>query len=474
MIQQNLIRRFSKLPLSPLTAISPVDGRYARVTESLRQNFSEFGLFKNRVLVEVKWLQHLSENNLLPKKLNDRERKKVQSISNEFDLTSAERIKEIEKTTNHDVKAVEYFVKERIEELSSDDDLHPIVEFVHFGCTSEDVNNLSYALMLNDSKKVVSSHLNNVLSQLRIMSTNTADKPMLSRTHGQSATPTTLGKEVANYVNRIERCMKILNSIPVLGKFNGAVGNFASHKITFPDVDWPKVSKDFIQNEVSNDRDYTIEANEYSTQIEPHDALGSYSAALAQVNVVLLDLSRDFWGYISLGYLSQKTIATEIGSSTMPHKVNPIDFENAEGNLGLSNALLNHFSSKLPVSRYQRDLSDSTVLRSIGTAISHSVIAYTSLAKGLNKVDANEKKMMKDLEDNVEVLAEAIQMVMRRYQVPGAYEKLKELSRGKRLTLDEVKEFVHTLDIPVEDKNRLLALTPATYTGLSLEQAKRV
>jgi adenylosuccinate lyase len=448
------------MQLSPLTAVSPVDGRYAKQTEVLRSIFSEFGLIRRRVLVEIHWLIALCDapeiDAALP--LSDSSRAKLVAIEANFSAADAERVKAIEATTNHDVKAIEYFLKEVLER---DDSLRPLLEMVHFACTSEDINNVAHALMLRDARAAVIEPLNlEIIATLRQLATSLADQPMLARTHGQPASPTTLGKELANVVARAQRQLDQIMAQPLLAKMNGAVGNFNAHTSAYPEVDWVKFSADVL-------RGLKLEPNTHTTQIEPHDYIAELFHALARSNTVLLDLCRDIWGYIAIGYFKQRTTAGEIGSSTMPHKVNPIDFENAEGNFGLANAMLGHLAEKLPVSRWQRDLSDSTVLRNLGVALAYSTIAYRSLLKGLSKLEPNIAALDADLEDAWEILAEPIQTVMRRYGVPEPYEKLKELTRGRDVTQAVIAEFVANLDIPAHAREALLAMRPRDYVGIA-------
>jgi adenylosuccinate lyase len=445
---------------SALTAISPLDGRYAAKTDTCRELFSEQGLIKRRLLVEVRWLQFLAKRPdvgdfpAVSPVVHDW----LDRLASDFGFLEASRVKAIEKVTNHDVKAVEYYIGEQLAEGS---DLARLRPFVHFGCTSEDINNIAYALLLRNARDDhLVPALRAMLLKLKSMSRAMASLPMLSRTHGQPASPTTLGKEMANMAWRLDRQLSTLQSVPILAKFNGAVGNFNAHVVAYPDVDWPNLSREFVES-------LGLQCNPYTTQIEPHDWMAEYFDALARINTVLLDASRDLWGYISSGYFRQRQAAREVGSSTMPHKVNPIDFENAEGNLGVANALLRHFSEKLPVSRWQRDLSDSTVLRNVGVAITHGLLAYQSLAAGLEKLDPEPTKLMADLECNWEVLAEAIQTVLRRYGHSEAYEQLKTLTRGRHLNQHELAAFVSGLDLPRSVKEQLLRLTPAGYTGLA-------
>ena len=410
---------------TPLLNISPLDGRYAKQIDSLRNHLSEFALIKTRVEVEILWLISLGVNPKIKevKKFNASVQKKLRSIIDQFTEIDAAEIKQIESITNHDVKAVEYWLKKT---LKKQKDIAPYLEFIHFACTSEDINNLSHALMLNDGRAILLSEMSDTLDLINALAKNNAKIPMLSRTHGQTASPTTLGKEMANFSYRLNRQINQLKDVHIMGKFNGAVGNFNAHLSAYPDIAWPKVSKEFIEG-------LGINYASYSSQIETHDYIAEYFHALNRFNTILIDFCRDVWGYISLGYFTQKTIKGEIGSSTMPHKVNPIDFENAEGNLGLAIAIGDHFAAKLPISRWQRDLSDSTVLRNLGVSCAHSLISYSSICKGINKLEVNETKLLEDLDNSWEVLAEPIQTVMRRYAIENPYEKLKELTRGKTI-----------------------------------------
>lgn len=455
------------MALSQLTAISPVDGRYGPKTETLRPIFSEYGLIRHRVLVEVRWLQALSGNKSIGEvpPLGEHAENILNEIIVNFTEQDAQRVKNIERTTNHDVKAVEYFLKEKIE---GNQELEAVSEFIHFGCTSEDINNLAYALMLREARnQALLPLLDNVISALTGLAHEYADAPMLSRTHGQTASPTTVGKEMANVSARLQRQREQYAAVPMLGKMNGAVGNFNAHIVTYPDIDWPAFSKQFIEG-------LGLDYNPFTTQIEPHDYIAEQFDALARFNTVLIDYCRDVWGYISQGYFKQKTVAGEVGSSTMPHKVNPIDFENAEGNLGIANALLSHFSAKLPVSRWQRDLSDSTVLRNVGTAVAHTVIACESCLKGISKLQLNEQRTLEDLSNSWEVLGEALQTVMRRHGIEKPYEKLKDLTRDQKVTSETLQTFIESLDLPDEVKNELLSLTPESYTGNAASQARSI
>ena len=450
-----------------LTALSPLDGRYASKVETLRPIFSEFGLMHRRVHVEIEWLLALAADPgivELPAFTADQVAK-LKGISGDFSVDDGARIKTIEATTNHDVKAVEYFIKERIGNEAS---LAQAKEFVHFACTSEDINNLSYALMLRDARdQVLLPALDGIIAQLRELAHANAGLPMLSRTHGQTASPSTLGKELANVVARLERQRKQLAAVDVPGKINGAVGNYNAHAITYPELDWRGFSQRFVES-------LGLDYNAYTTQIEPHDGVAEYCDVVRRANIILIDLARDIWGYISLGYFKQALKAGEVGSSTMPHKVNPIDFENAEGNFGLANALLGHFAEKLPISRWQRDLTDSTVLRALGTAFGHTMIALESLLRGIGKLNVDPARLAADLDASWEVLAEAVQTVMRRYGLPEPYEQLKTLTRGQGITRESLRAFVEALAVPDDARQALLALTPATYTGLASELAEKI
>ena len=449
-----------------LTSISPIDGRYGDKTGPLKSIFSEFGLIKYRVFVEISWLQAVSMNSQISEvpKFSSKSNQFLSSITNNFSLEDAKAIKEIEKTTNHDVKAVEYFLKEKV---SSIPELQNSSEFIHFACTSEDINNLSHALMLQEGREVLLSEMKNALNLITGLAKDNADIAMLSRTHGQTASPTTLGKEMANFSYRLMRQIEQLENVQIMGKFNGAVGNFNAHLSAYPEIEWPQVSKNFIES-------LGINYAPYSSQIEPHDYIAEYFHALNRFNTIMIDFCRDVWGYISLGYFTQKTIKGEIGSSTMPHKVNPIDFENAEGNLGLAIAIGEHFATKLPVSRWQRDLTDSTVLRNLGVACAHCLISYASIAKGILKLEVNESKLKSDLNNAWEVLAEPIQTVMRRYGVENPYEKLKSLTRGKTIDAKILADFISSLEIPQEAKEELLKLTPSNYIGEAIKLAREI
>jgi adenylosuccinate lyase len=455
------------MDLSQLTALSPVDGRYGSKTESLRPIFSEFGLIHHRVLVEVRWLQALAGHAAIAEvpALSSHARRVLNDIVDKFSEQDAQRVKNIERTTNHDVKAVEYFLKEKI---AGNEELEAVSEFIHFACTSEDINNLAYALMLREARnQSLLPLMDDVIRAIVDMAHRHAEQPMLSRTHGQTATPTTIGKEMANVAARLLRQREQFAGIQILGKMNGAVGNYNAHLITYPDIDWPELSRTFITG-------LGLEMNPYTTQIEPHDFMAEQFDTLARFNTVLIDFCRDVWGYISLGYFKQKTVADEVGSSTMPHKVNPIDFENAEGNLGIANALLNHLGAKLPVSRWQRDLSDSTVLRNIGVAVAHVIIAGESALKGISKLEVNEQRIAADLDNSWEVLAEALQTVMRRYGIEKPYEKLKALTRDRAVDQATLQTFLADLDIPDNVKAELGKLTPASYTGNAARQARNI
>jgi len=450
-----------------LTALSPLDGRYAVKVEPLRPIFSEFGLMHRRVHVEIEWLLALAAEpgiaELPP--FTETQVKQLHSIADGFGIEDGARIKAIEATTNHDVKAVEYFIKERI---GNDAALAQAREFVHFACTSEDINNLSYALMLRDAREqVLLPAFDRIIARLRELAHANAALPMLSRTHGQTASPSTLGKELANVVARLERQRKQLAALEIPGKVNGAVGNYNAHAITYPEIDWRAFSQRFVES-------LGLDYNPYTTQIEPHDGVAEYCDAVRRANTILIDLARDVWGYISLGYFKQKLKEGEVGSSTMPHKVNPIDFENAEGNFGLANALLGHFAEKLPISRWQRDLTDSTVLRALGTAFGHTLVALESLQKGLGKLTVNAERLAADLDASWEVLAEAVQTVMRRYGLPQPYEQLKALTRGQGITKESMREFIGKLELPAEAKQRLLDLTPGGYIGLAEGLAREI
>ncbi|MHB1677113.1 MAG: adenylosuccinate lyase [Sulfuriferula sp.] len=456
------------MSLSTLTALSPLDGRYAAKVEPLRAYFSEFGLIRNRVVIEIEWLKALSAEPLIVEipAFSATTISEMDELIANFSMAEAECIKAIECTTNHDVKAVEYFLREH---FASNPEIAKAGEFIHFACTSEDINNLSHALMLKAAREtIILPALNDLISRLTDLAHEHAALPMLSRTHGQPATPTTLGKEMANLVYRLQRQARLIADVPMLGKINGAVGNYNAHLSAYPDIDWEKFSERFV-------RKLGLTFNPYTIQIEPHDYMAELFDAISRANTVLIDLNRDIWAYISVGYFTQKTKAGEIGSSTMPHKVNPIDFENAEGNLGLANALLRHLAEKLPISRWQRDLTDSTVLRNMGVTLGYALLGYDSCLRGLNKLEANPARLAEDLDNNWEILAEPIQTVMRRYNVANAYEQLKELTRGKSgINRDSLHIFISNLTIPEADKQRLLTMTPASYLGKAVELAKRI
>lgn len=455
------------MDLSALTAVSPIDGRYGSKTAALRGVFSEYGLIQRRVLVEIRWLQCLAAHPGITEvpELSAAANSQLETIIDTFCEEDASRIKDIERTTNHDVKAVEYFIKER---FAGNSELEAIAEFVHFACTSEDINNLSHALMLRDGvQSALQPGMQDVTSALSALAQNSASAPMLSRTHGQTASPTTMGKEVANVVARLQRQLSQLEAVPYLGKINGAVGNYNAHMTAYPNVDWQANAEQFVTS-------LGLTWNAYTTQIEPHDYMAELFNTIARFNTVLVDFNRDIWGYISLGYFKQLTVAGEVGSSTMPHKVNPIDFENSEGNLGLANAVLGHLGAKLPISRWQRDLTDSTVLRNMGVGFGYSLIAYQSSLKGIGKLQLNEARLAQDLNNSWEVLAEPIQTVMRRYGIEQPYEKLKELTRGQDMSREVIQAFVATLDLPVEAREELLALTPANYIGNAIDQARAI
>lgn len=455
------------MDLSALTAISPVDGRYGRATTDLREIFSEYGLIRYRVAVEIRWLQSLAAHPYIEElpALSPEADALLNELIDHFQENHALRVKEIERTTNHDVKAVEYFIKEHV---AGSPELEKVSEFIHFACTSEDINNLAYGMMLAAGRdQVLLPMMQDIIETLRKLSKGFATQPMLSRTHGQTASPTTVGKELANVVARLERQTEQLAAVPLFGKINGAVGNFNAHYSAYPNVEWEEHAKQFVEQ-------LGLRYNAYTTQIEPHDYISELFDAVARFNTIAIDLDRDIWGYISLGYFKQKTIAGEIGSSTMPHKVNPIDFENSEGNLGIANAVLNHLGAKLPVSRWQRDLTDSTVLRNLGVGIAHSIIAYKSMLKGLSKLELNASRLQEDLDQSWEVLAEPIQTVMRRYNIPEPYEKLKALTRGKAINQETLSAFIDTLALPDDVKVQLKALRPDTYIGNAAKQAKKI
>jgi len=455
------------MKVSTLRALSPTDGRYSEKVNELRDLFSEYGLIRFRVLVEVRWLQCLADEPDIKElgPISSVMKDVLNGIVDDFSLDDAERVKAIEASTNHDVKAVEYFIREK---LGDGPETRPLKDFLHFSCTSEDINNLAYALMLRSARSdVLLPRMRELRNRLQAMAREHAELPMLSRTHGQIASPTTLGKELANVVARLERAQKQFANVEILGKFNGAVGNYNAHVVAYPDTDWQGISHRFIES-------LGVHPNAYTTQIEPHDWTAEYSHALLRYNTILIDFARDVWGYISLGYFKQKVARDEVGSSTMPHKVNPIDFENAEGNLGMANAMLAHFAEKLPISRWQRDLTDSTVQRNFGVATGYSLIALQSLQKGVGKLQVNRDAIHADVSGAWEILAEAVQTVMRRHGIPEPYEKLKALTRGQAVTREVLLQFVGTLDIPESEKQRLLALTPEAYVGLAAKQARDI
>lgn len=455
------------MKLSPLSAISPIDGRYGSKTQTLRTVFSEFGLIKARVEVEIRWLQRLASNRDIVEipELSSEATTLLNNIVANFSEQDAEAVKAIEATTNHDVKAVEYFIKEQIKH---NPELARISEFVHFACTSEDINNLAHGLMLKTGRDLVLlPQLQQIIEAISQLATDYAAVPMLSRTHGQTASPTTVGKEMANFVVRLQRQLETITAVKILGKINGAVGNYNAHLSAYPNIDWQANAEIFVSG-------LGITWNAYTTQIEPHDYIAELFDALCRFNTILIDFNRDVWGYISLGYFRQRTVAGEVGSSTMPHKVNPIDFENSEGNLGMANAIMHHLSSKLPISRWQRDLTDSTVLRNMGVGFGYSQIAYAAVLKGISKLQINEAALASDLDNAWEVLAEPIQTVMRRYGVAEPYEKLKALTRGQSITKELILNFIDTLEIPETAKNDLKALTPGNYTGNAEAQALAV
>ena len=455
------------MKLSSLTALSPVDGRYGSKTTELRPFVSEYGLIHHRVIVEIEWLKALAVHPLITEvpALSQDAIDYLNSIKVDFNEADAQHVKDIESKINHDVKAIEYFIKEKLEEL---DELKAISEFVHFACTSEDINNLSHALILKRSREqILLPEMDRLIATISDLAVDYAAMPMLARTHGQPASPTTVGKELANVVARLQRQRQQTAASPLLGKINGAVGNYNAHLSAYPDIDWQQLAEKFVSS-------LGLEWNPYTTQIEPHDNVAELFDAIARFNTIVLDFDRDIWAYISIGYFKQKMISGEVGSSTMPHKVNPIDFENSEGNIGIANALLNHMSAKLPVSRWQRDLTDSTVLRNEGVALAYSMLAWKSTVRGCSKLEVNEERLQEDLMTNWEVLAEPIQTVMRRYAIEEPYEKLKALTRGKGINQQTLKNFIEQLDIPEAARKELLNLTPATYTGNAEQQAKRI
>ncbi|MBM7036835.1 adenylosuccinate lyase [Vibrio ulleungensis] len=451
------------MELSALTAVSPVDGRYGTKTIALREIFSEYGLLKYRTVVEIRWLQKLAATAEIAEvpAFSDEANQFLDNLAANFSEEDGRRIKEIERTTNHDVKAVEYFLKEKVEALP---ELAAVSEFIHFACTSEDINNTSHALMLKEAREtVILPEIRTLIDSIAKLAEEYRDIPLLSRTHGQPASPTTMGKEMANVAYRMERQYKQIENVEILAKINGAVGNYNAHLSAYPELDWHAFSEEFITESLG------VTWNPYTTQIEPHDYIAELFDAIARFNTILIDFDRDVWGYIALGHFKQKTIAGEIGSSTMPHKVNPIDFENSEGNLGLANAVFGHLAQKLPVSRWQRDLTDSTVLRNLGVGVGYAVIAYTSTLKGISKLEVNRDALLAELDKNWEVLAEPVQTVMRRYAIEKPYEKLKELTRGKRVDGEAMRNFIEALDIPEHEKVRLKEMTPANYIGQAIE-----
>ncbi|GAA6152680.1 adenylosuccinate lyase [Pseudoteredinibacter isoporae] len=454
------------MSLTTLNAVSPIDGRYGSKTSDYRDIFSEFGLIRARVEVEVRWLQRLAEHPQISEvsPFSDASNTLLNDLVDNLTEEHAARIKEIEKTTNHDVKAVEYFIKEQ---FAGNEELLAVNEFVHFACTSEDINNLSHALMLKQGREVLLAQMEDIYKGIAQMAKDFAAIPMLSRTHGQTASPTTVGKEMANVAARLARQIKQVKAVELLGKINGAVGNYNAHLSAYPDIDWQANAETFVSS-------LGLTWNPYTTQIEPHDYIAELFDAIARYNTILLDFDRDVWGYIAWGYFKQKTVAGEIGSSTMPHKVNPIDFENSEGNLGLANAVFQHLAAKLPVSRWQRDLTDSTVLRNMGVGFAYSAIAYASTLKGMSKLELNKERLAEDLDNSWEVLAEPIQTIMRRYNVEGAYEKLKDLTRGQAINQATIQAFVETLDVPEEAKAAMRELTPANYIGNAVNQAENI
>lgn len=451
-----------------LFALSPIDGRYSDKVNSIRNILSEYGLIYYRTLVEIQWLQHLADQDEIEEvpPLSNEASARLTEIIATFSTQDAAKIKEIEKVTNHDVKAVEYFIKQKLNENT---ELARIAEFTHFGCTSEDINNLAYAMMLKRARdEVLVPQIERIISSLRKFATSYADNPMIARTHGQPATPTTMGKEFANVIARMKRQLQHLRQVRIVGKLNGAVGNFNAHVVSYPAIDWPYLTQKFIVNKLG------LKYQEYTTQIEPHDYIAEYFHSLMRLNTILMDFDRDLWNYIAINYFTQKSSKNETGSSTMPHKVNPIDFENSEGNLGVANALMTHLSEKLPISRWQRDLTDSTVLRNIGMGIAYSLIAYQASLKGLSKIELNTAQLEADLANNIEVLGEAIQTVMRRYGIANPYERLKSLTRGEPITEDKLKAFIDNLELPDKAKKQIKNLTPRNYTGLARYFAKKI
>lgn len=453
------------MTLTALNAISPIDGRYTNKTRTLSPYFSEFALIYYRLMVEIRWIESLAANETITEvgTLDSQSKEFLANLITNFDESEAEKVKEYERQTNHDVKAIEYYLKDKFQDHEK---LKAIIGFLHFACTSEDINNLAYALMVKQAiAQVIQPTLAEIMGGITLLGKQHCDAAMLARTHGQPATPTTMGKELVNFVARLKRPQQQLAEVLIPGKFNGAVGNYNAHVVAYPEVDWRKHCANFVTS-------LGLSFNPYTTQIEPHDGIAEVSQIMVRINNILLDYTQDIWSYISLGYFKQKTIAAEVGSSTMPHKVNPIDFENAEGNLGLANALFMHFANKLTQSRLQRDLSDSTVLRNLGVAFSYSLIAYQSIAKGNDKLQLNKQALHEDLRDNWDVLAEAVQTVMRRYNVPDAYEQLKALTRGQGIDEKSIKQFINNLSIPEEAKTQLSNLTPETYTGLAAQLVK--
>ena len=455
------------MQLNALTALSPIDGRYQDKAQPLRSIFSEFGLLKFRVTVEVRWLQKLAATAQIVEvpALSVQANEYLNQIVANFSVEDAQRVKDIERTTNHDVKAVEYFLKEKSTALP---ELAAVSEFIHFACTSEDINNLSHALMLKTAREeVILPEWQKLIDEITRLANEYKAIPLLSRTHGQPASPTTVGKEMVNVVYRLQRQLKQLQQIDILGKINGAVGNYNAHLSAYPDIDWHQFSQEFVTS-------LGITWNPYTTQIEPHDYIAEFFDNVARFNTIIIDFDRDLWGYIALNHFKQRTVAGEIGSSTMPHKVNPIDFENSEGNLGLANAVMAHLGAKLPISRWQRDLTDSTVLRNLGVGLGYCLIAYAATRKGISKLEVNEQHLRDELNQNWEVLAEPIQTVMRRYGIEKPYEKLKELTRGKRVDEQAMREFIEKLNIPAEEKVRLQQLTPATYIGAAVALVEKL
>ena len=454
------------MQLTALSAISPIDGRYGRKTQELRSICSEYGLIRYRLIVEIRWFQALAAESSIPEigPLSSSAQGYLNALIDDFDESEAEIVKGIERTTNHDVKAVEYYLRDKIEHF---DEIAHVSQFIHFACTSEDINNLAYAQMLRDARNdSVLPALDRVIEAIATMADVYADFAMLSRTHGQSASPTTLGKEMAVFVERLRRQRATLSGVEILGKMNGAVGNYNAHMAAYPNADWPAIAGRFIEG-------MGLAISPATTQIEPHDYVAEFFHAMMRTNTILIDFARDVWGYISLGYFRQATVEGEVGSSTMPHKVNPIDFENAEGNLGLANAIMDHLAAKLPVSRWQRDLTDSTVLRNLGVGLAHSTLSFEALLRGIDKLEANAAKLDADLEANWIVLAEAVQTVMRVRGISGAYEQLKALTRGKVIDATAMHDFINALELPADDKQRLLAMRPQDYVGNATEQAHR-